>query len=66
LANRQPIALSEIRRMADYFARHAEDRASATWDDARPSNVKIGWLLWGGDAGREWANRILEKSEAMA
>ena len=48
----------DIKSMHSYFARHAVDKTTKTheWDsDTDPSAGFIAWLLWGGDAGQEWA-----------
>ena len=50
----------DIKSLHSYFARHAVDKDTKThkWDsDADPSAGFIAWLLWGGDAGQEWADR---------
>jgi len=48
--------------MKAYFDRHQVDKQGKDWDnDERPSNGKIAWLLWGGDSGRAWATRLVEK-----
>lgn len=46
--------------MYSYFARHEVDKKTRThrWgSDEDPSAGYIAWLLWGGDAGKEWAGR---------
>jgi len=51
----------DIKSMHSYFARHAVDKDTKThrWDsDTDPSAGFIAWLLWGGDAGRKWADRL--------
>jgi hypothetical protein len=46
-----------VKQMHAYFARHSVDKAGRGWDDEeRPSAGKIAWLLWGGDAGKAWAD----------
>jgi hypothetical protein len=45
--------------MHSFFARHAVDKQtnSHKWNsDADPSAGFIAWLLWGGDAGKTWAD----------
>ena len=56
LANRRPVSLSTIRRMVSYFARHEVDKQGEGW--GVDSKGYQAWLLWGGDPGRAWANRI--------
>ena len=43
--------------MRAYFARHAVDFRPG-WDELATPGY-IAWMLWGGDAGRDWAERIL-------
>ena len=43
--------------MAAYFDRHEVDKEGEGWGiDSKGFQA---WLLWGGDAGRAWANRQL-------
>jgi phage-related protein (TIGR01555 family) len=64
LANRQPVRLSTIRRMFSYFKRHAVDKQAPGWEDrTNPSAGWIAWLLWGGDAGKAWAERLWRQTE---
>lgn len=56
LANRRPVSDSTIARMRSYFARHALDASAPGW--GVDSKGWQAWLLWGGDAGRAWSNRI--------
>lgn len=54
LKNRENLSPETVKRMVSYFARHAGDNLSET---DPPSAGYIAWLLWGGDAGRNWAER---------
>ena len=56
LANRRPVAISVIRRMISYFARHEVDKQGEGW--GVDSKGYQAWLLWGGDPGRRWALRV--------
>lgn len=50
-----------IRRMHNYFSRHQKDKRP-DWDNPKnPSNGYIAWLLWGGDSGKKWADRIFKR-----
>ena len=63
LKNREVLSPSTVRRMSSYFARHAVDKRPG-WDDpANPSAGFIAWLLWGGDPGRDWSERIVERMD---
>ena len=57
LANRQPVSVDTMKRMRSYFQRHAVDARGRGW--AQDSKGWQAWLLWGGDAGRKWCNRVL-------
>lgn len=67
LAAREPVDPGEVPHIASYFARHAVDKDthSHKWgDDEDPSAGYIAWLLWGGDAGRDWAKGLKEQLAA--
>ena len=64
LSNGQSIPLETIRRMVSYFARHEVDKKGKDWGNAsNPSAGYIAWLLWGGDAGKTWADSISEREK---
>ncbi len=52
LKNRATLSPDTVRRMASFFARHEGNQKGGD-DDAG----YIAWLLWGGDAGKAWAER---------
>jgi hypothetical protein len=56
LSNGKALPLSTVNRMVSYFARHEVDKKGEGW--GVDSAGYIAWLLWGGDAGKSWANRI--------
>jgi hypothetical protein len=61
LKNREVLSPDTVRRMNSYFARHAVDKRPG-WDDpSDPSAGFIAWLLWGGDPGRDFAERTVER-----
>lgn len=58
LVNRETLSEADVKAMKSYFARHAVDKDTKThrWgSDKDPSAGWIAWLLWGGDAGKAWA-----------
>lgn len=62
LSNGRRIPIRTIMRMKSYFARHEVDKQADGWGDAsNPSPGWIAWLLWGGDPGRRWAERLAEQ-----
>ena len=56
LKNRQKLSPATIGRMVSFFARHSAYKKNHTTNP--PSNSLISWLLWGGDAGKAWAEKI--------
>jgi hypothetical protein len=61
LSNGKALSLDTINRMISYFARHEVDKKGEGW--GVDSAGYIAWLLWGGDAGRSWANKIKREQE---
>jgi hypothetical protein len=60
LAGRRDVTPTEVKAMHAFFARHAVDKdgkAHEWGSDSDPSAGFIAWLLWGGDAGKAWADR---------
>ena len=61
LANGRTLSADTIGRMVSYFARHEIDKEAEGFRDGEqgfPSAGRIAWELWGGDAGRDWANEM--------
>ena len=59
LAERRDVSETDVKSMHSFFARHAVDKdtKSHKWNsDSDPSAGFIAWLLWGGDAGKKWAD----------
>jgi len=64
LARGDNVSEDTIRRMASYFARHEVDQQATGWnlgEDGFPSPGRVAWDAWGGDAGRTWAESIVER-----
>jgi hypothetical protein len=64
ISNGKELSISTINRMVSYFARHEVDKKGQGWspgEDGFPSAGRIAWALWGGDAGRTWANSIADR-----
>jgi hypothetical protein len=59
LANGKAVSYETIKRMAAFFSRHEKNKSGGE-DDAG----FISHQLWGGDAGRAWANRIIKMVES--
>jgi len=66
ISNGDNLSMETVQRMASYFARHEVDKEAEGFrpgEDGYPSNGRIAWALWSGDAGQSWANRILEQED---
>jgi hypothetical protein len=64
LSNGKSLPLKTINRMVSYFARHEVDKKGKDWGNAsNPSRGYIAWLLWGGNAGKTWADSIAEREK---
>ena len=65
LASGRSVSGETLRRMRSFFARHdgAREREARQRDETSPAN--IAWLLWGGDPGREWAEKELKGLQEM-
>ncbi len=61
LAGGRTISPETAKRMKAYFDRHEIDKQGEGWspgEDGYPSNGRIAWALWGGDAGQpSWSAR---------
>jgi hypothetical protein len=64
LSNGKRMSRDTIMRMASFFARHAVDKRPDWGNPGKPSNGYIAHLLWGGDAGKSWANKIANQIKA--
>lgn len=61
LSNRKSVSLETIGRMVSYFARHGAQRPDDEGTEANPTPWLVAWMLWGGDAGRRWANSVWKR-----
>ena len=62
LKNGKKVSPQTIKRMVSFFARHEKNKDSKA-PDGTPGAGKIAWQLWGGDAGKRWANSVSKKME---
>ena len=66
ISNKANLSVDTVRRMSSYFARHEVDKKAEGFNRGEkgyPSNGRIAWALWGGDAGRSWASRVLDQED---
>lgn len=65
LARGETLSLSTVKRMYSFFSRHEQSsKGGKDWNNAEnPSNGKIMWLAWGGDAGYSWSRKIVEREK---
>lgn len=64
LKNRERLTPKTIGRMVSYFARHEVDKKAEGFNQGEqgfPSAGRVAWQLWGGDAGKVWANKKWEQ-----
>jgi len=69
LARGGQIGIRKIRHIAKYFPRHEVDKKGKGYHPGEPnypSNGRIAWALWGGDAAKSWASTIVERENRKA
>tara|TARA_Y100000004_G_scaffold90083_1_gene101033 strand:- start:7546 stop:9894 length:2349 start_codon:yes stop_codon:yes gene_type:complete len=60
LVRRDNLSISTVRRMFAFFSRHEVDKQAEGFNRGEkgyPSNGRIAWALWGGDAGFSWSTK---------
>jgi len=66
IKNGKNLPLETVKRMRSFFARHASDAKAEGFrrgEKGFPSAGYIAHLLWGGDAGKKWAEAIVSNEE---
>jgi hypothetical protein len=59
IVNGRNLSARTVLRMYSFFSRHEVDKQGKDWSNkTSPSNGRIAWLLWGGDAGYSWSTKI--------
>ena len=66
LKNRDVVSPEVIGQMVAFFARHEKNKDIPADKKGEPWNAKgyVAWLLWGGDPGRQWAEKVKRQMEA--
>lgn len=61
------MSLSVVKRMYSFFSRHEVDKKGKDfYNTSNPSNGRIMWDAWGGDAGFSWSRAIVKRNEDKA
>lgn len=61
------MSLSVVRRMYSFFSRHEVDKKGKDfYNTSNPSNGRIMWDAWGGDAGFSWSRAIVNREKDKA
>jgi hypothetical protein len=61
------MSLSVVKRMYSFFSRHEVDKKGKDFNNtSNPSNGRIMWDAWGGDAGYSWSRKIVKQQEDKA
>ena len=61
IINKTKLSPSTVRRMFSFFSRHEVDKQAEGFkpgEKGYPSNGRIAWALWGGDAGFSWSTKV--------
>lgn len=60
LKNKDTVSPGTISQMVAFFSRHAKNKSVAPEHKNEPWNDKgyVAWLLWGGDPGKTWAEKV--------
>ena len=69
LARGGQIGIRKVRHIAKYFPRHEVDKKGKGYEPSEPgypSNGRIAWALWGGDAAERWASAIVARENKKA
>jgi len=64
ITNGKNLSNDTIKRMYSFFSRHEVDKKAEGFrpgEDGYPSNGRIAWALWGGDAGFSWSKKIVNQ-----
>ena len=64
IVNGENLSDETIKRMFSFFSRHEVDKKAEGFrqgEKGYPSNGRIAWALWGGDAGFSWSRKEVNK-----
>ena len=60
ISNGKDMSIKTVKRMFSFFSRHESDKTGKGFkkgEKGYPSNGRIAWALWGGDAGFSWSRK---------
>ena len=66
IVNGENLSDDTVKRMYSFFSRHEVDKQAEGFrpgEDGYPSNGRIAWALWGGDAGFSWSKRLVKQMD---
>lgn len=65
LKNQNNVTPDTIGKMVGFFARHEKNKGIKPENKGKPYNDKghVAWLLWGGDAGKAWCNKVKKQMD---
>lgn len=64
ISNGRNLSEDTVKRMFSFFSRHEVDKKAEGFrvgEEGYPSNGRIAWALWGGDAGFSFSRKIAER-----
>lgn len=64
ISNGRNLSENTVRRMYSFFSRHQGNKEAEGFrpgEEGYPSNGRIAWALWGGDAGFTWSRNIVRR-----
>ena len=64
IVNDENLSDETIKRMFSFFSRHEVDKQAEGFrqgEKGYPSNGRIAWALWGGDAGFSWSRKLVNQ-----
>lgn len=66
LKNRDRMSPETIKKMVSFFSRHEKNKSIDPKYKGEPWKDKgyVSWLLWGGDAGKSWAEKVKRQMDA--
>ena len=64
IVNGSSMSLDTVKRMYSFFSRHEVDKKGKDfYNTSNPSNGRIMWDAWGGDAGFTWSRAIVDREK---